>query len=98
MANKYSHLDIRERAVIEMHLALGTRPGAIAVFLSLRPFHDHPRAGTAMAGGALRICRGRAGRCQREATAASRPIGGQANWPGFRASRAGSSQARRFGP
>ena len=31
---RYQHLDIRERAVIEMQLALGARPGAIAVFLS----------------------------------------------------------------
>jgi IS30 family transposase len=30
----YSHLDIRERAVIEMNLALGKRPGAIAIVLS----------------------------------------------------------------
>ena len=34
MGKGYSHLDIRERAVIEMNLALGKRPGAIAIFLS----------------------------------------------------------------
>jgi IS30 family transposase len=34
MAKKYQRLDIRERAVIEMQLALGARPGTIAVFLN----------------------------------------------------------------
>ena len=34
MANSYKHLDIRERAMIEMYLAQGTRPGTIATYLS----------------------------------------------------------------
>lgn len=34
MGKCHSDLDIREHAVIEIQLALGTRPGAIAVFLS----------------------------------------------------------------
>jgi hypothetical protein len=34
LANSYKHLDIRERAVIEMQLAMGTRPGTIAVYLN----------------------------------------------------------------
>jgi len=34
MGQQYSHLDIRERAMIEMNLALGKGPGQIAVYLS----------------------------------------------------------------
>src|SRR5579863_2386247 len=34
MGEHYTHLDIRERAVVEMNLALGKRPGQIAVYLS----------------------------------------------------------------
>jgi IS30 family transposase len=34
MGEHYTHLDIRERAVIEMNLALGKRPAQIAVYLS----------------------------------------------------------------
>jgi len=34
MAKSYDQLDIRERAVIEMNLALGKRPGTIAVYLN----------------------------------------------------------------
>jgi len=30
MAKSYSHLDMRERALIEAHLSLGVRPAAIA--------------------------------------------------------------------
>src|SRR5579859_1677671 len=34
MGEHYTHLDIRERAVIEMNLALGKRPAQIAVYLN----------------------------------------------------------------
>jgi IS30 family transposase len=34
MGEHYTHLDIRERAVVEMNLALGKRPAQIAVYLS----------------------------------------------------------------
>ncbi|HUX27212.1 MAG TPA: hypothetical protein VMV39_00425 [Terracidiphilus sp.] len=34
MGKSYQHLDIRERAMIEMNLALGKRAGEIAVYLS----------------------------------------------------------------
>jgi IS30 family transposase len=34
MAIGYSHLQIEERALIEMHLSMGTRPAAIAVYLN----------------------------------------------------------------
>jgi IS30 family transposase len=34
MGERYSHLDIRERAMIEMNLAMGKRAGQIAVYLS----------------------------------------------------------------
>ena len=34
MGEHYTHLDIRERAMVEMNLALGKRPAQIAVYLS----------------------------------------------------------------
>jgi len=34
MGERYTHLDIRERAVIEMNLALGKCPAQIAVYLN----------------------------------------------------------------
>jgi IS30 family transposase len=34
MATSYLHLDLQERALIEMHLSLGLRPARIAVFLN----------------------------------------------------------------
>jgi transposase, IS30 family len=34
MGERYTHLDIRERAVIEMNVALGKRPAQIAVYLN----------------------------------------------------------------
>ena len=34
MSKSYLHLDLQERALIEMHLSLGLRPAAIAVFLN----------------------------------------------------------------
>ncbi|MGD0548154.1 MAG: hypothetical protein ABR991_10070 [Terracidiphilus sp.] len=41
MANNYQHLDIRERAMIEMYLAMGTRPGTAATIVS-RPGRKLP--------------------------------------------------------
>ena len=34
MGEHYTYLDIRERAMVEMNLALGKRPAQIAVYLS----------------------------------------------------------------
>ena len=34
MGTKYQHLDLRERAMIEMNPTQGKRPGQIAVYLS----------------------------------------------------------------
>ncbi len=96
MANKYSHLDIRERAVIEMHLALGTRPGAIAVFLSrarstiTRELHRNgwrrpsylPRSGRKMPTGGYRCepADRRAGKLARVPRVPSRLVPGTPLW------------------
>jgi transposase, IS30 family len=74
MKGAYHHLDIRERAVIEMQLELGTRPGVIARYLNrARPTitRELHRDGWRRRGVLPRSVR----RCQREAIPVSRPKG-----------------------
>src|ERR1035437_8679001 len=94
---RYQHLDIRERAVIEMQLALGARPGAIAVFLS-RARSTILRELVATAGGGGRIYRGQGRRWRPEGTVARRPIGERTSWPGLRGFGASSGRVRCCGP
>jgi len=96
MGKGYGHLDIRERAVIEMNLALGKRPGAIAIFLSrarstiLREIHRNgwrrpsvlPRSGKKMPTGGYRceLADQRAQRLARRARVKRKLVPGTALW------------------
>lgn len=96
MGKSYRHLDVRERAVIEMNLALGKRPGAIAIFLSrarstiLREIHRNgwrrpsvlPRSGKKMPTGGYRceLADQRAQRLARHARVKRKLVPGTALW------------------
>jgi IS30 family transposase len=93
MANSYRRLDLRERAMIEMYLAQGTRPGTIAVYLN----RSRSMITRELAGGGRRSCPERARNRWPEATTASGPSIARGVSLRFRAWRASSLQAPRLG-
>jgi transposase, IS30 family len=95
MGEHYTHLDIRERAMIEMNLALGKRPAQIAVYLS-RTRSTITRE-IARNGWHAAYYDRAAGGSQRAATAVKRPTFAQRDSAGEHGWSASSGRARHCG-